>query len=230
MNEDIQDRFKVLAEMTSTFSNQLLEAAKILEQEAPGGFLELSKYGWYLGFDSLPKTPVELGRKLHSGKSVEVDEILKNYYEEELENIEWRLINRNPKRNEILKEALKNHREQNYCSAITVFLTQADGICYDRAKKLFFKNNGELRKKKVYRPEIEEELKNIFAKEFAVPLMQPTAINEHSDHTAKFPVKLNRHEILHGMDTSFGTKINSLKIISFLNYINDIVEGSKNLD
>ena len=63
----------------------------------------------------------------------------------------------------------------------------------------------------------------LYWKNFIVPMSEPTAINDHSSNLEKFPIRLNRHEILHGMDANYGTKLNSVKIISFLSYINDVL-------
>jgi len=215
-----------MKEIFENFSERLVEAMEILKKETPVGILELSNYGWYLGYDSMPKTAVELGRKLKKGNSKEVDKILIEYYEEELDLVEKRVIGRNPNRKSIIKEAFDNHRNERYYSSIVLLLTQIDGICYDETEKLYFKNNGKLRRSKIYKPEVEEKItekQKFIIEGFEIPLNQSTGLNEHTDNISKFPIRLNRHEIIHGIDYSFGTKINSLKIVSFLNYINSII-------
>lgn len=215
-----------MKEIFENFTKKLAEAMEVLKKENPVGVLELSNYGWYLGYDSMPKTPVELGRKLKNGNSQEVDKILIEYYEEELDLVEKRVVGRNPNRKSIIKEAFDNHRNKRYYSAIVLLLTQIDGLCYDETKKLYFKNNGKLQRSKIYKPEVEEKItekQKFIIEGFEIPLKQSTGINEHTDNISKFPIRLNRHEIIHGIDYNFGTKINSLKIISFLNYINDII-------
>ena len=231
--KEIQERIGLLQEALKEFTDNnqnpfamLAEMMKTIEEKAPDGFKELAKYGWYLDYSCLPKTPLELGEKLKKGKVDEVDQFLINYYENELENIRTRLIKKNGHRKEIIDEGLENHNKKNYNSSITLLLTQADGLCYDKTKKLFFRNNSKLSRKKKYKPEIEEILANdtaLLLKEFLAPMNEPTAINELSSKLEKFPVRLNRHEILHGIDYNYGTKINSLKIISFLSYINDVL-------
>lgn len=231
--KEIQESIKVLQdalkEFTDNYQNpfaMLAEMMKIIEEKAPYGFKELANYGWYLDHTCLPKTPIELGEKLKNGKVDEVDKFLINYYENELENIQTRLIKKNEHRKEIIKEGIENHKNKKYYSSITLLLTQADGLCYDKAKKLYFKNNPKLSRKKKYKPEIEETLSNdtaVILKEFLAPMNEPTTINEHISKLERFPIRLNRHEILHGMDSNYGSKINSLKIISFLSYINDVL-------
>ncbi len=215
-----------LKEILKDFSEKLTKSMEILKEETPIGILELSNYGWYLGYDSTPKAPVELGRKLRKGNSKEVDKLLIEYYEEELDLVEKRVISRNPKRKSLLREAFDNHRNKRYYSSIVLLLTQIDGLCYDETKRLYFKNNRSLQRSNIYKPEVEEEItkkQKFIIEGFEIPLNRSTGINEHIDNIYKFPIRLNRHEILHGIDYTFGTKINSLKIISFLNYINDIV-------
>lgn len=215
-----------LREILKDFPKKLAESMEILQKETPIGILELSNYGWYLGYDSMPKTPVELGRKLKKGNSKEVDKILTEYYEEELDLVEKRIIGRNPNRKSLIIEAFDNHRNKRYYSSIVLLLTQIDGLCYDETEKLYFKNNRKLQHSKIYKPEVEEKIsekEKFIIKGFDIPLNQSTGINELISNTSKFPVRLNRHEILHGIDYNYGTKINSLKIISFLNYINDII-------
>lgn len=233
-SEEIKERIKILQDIlkehTDKCQNPLAtfsEIMKIIEKKGPSGILELASYGWYLDFNCRPKTPIELGEKLKNGQEKEVNIFLVNYYEKELDNIEIRITEKNKHRKLIIKEAFDNHRKENYCSSITLMLTQVDGFCYDKAKKVYFKNNPKLSRKKKYKPEIEEILANdtsFLTKLFLVAMSEPTAINEHSGNLDEFPIRLNRHEILHGIDSSYGTKLNSLKIISFLSYINDVLD------
>jgi hypothetical protein len=231
--KEIEERIKILKDFLKDYSDNyqnpfamLTESMKILEEKAPEGFKELAKHGWYLDYNSFPKTPVELGEELKKGNGEEVDKFLMEYYEEELENIESRLTKNNEQRSLIIKEGFNNHKNENYYSSITLLLTQADGLCFDKAKKFYFKNNSKLTRQKQYKPEIEEILTDdttFLLKEFLAPMSEPTAINELSSKLEKFPVRLNRHEIIHGIDSNYGTKLNSLKIISFLSYINDVL-------
>ena len=205
------------------------ELIETIQERAPEGFVELSKYGWYLGYDGLPRTPIELGYKLRMGHENEVNKFLEEYYEEQLGNIENRLFSRNPKRKGILKEGFDNHRKGDYFSSITLLLTQADGLCYDKAKKFYFQNNNRLKRDKIYKPAIEEEIIEesfMFLKEYLAPMNHTAPINESMDNMENFPVRFNRHEIIHGVDLEYGTKINSLKTISFLNYLNDVLHLS----
>lgn len=216
-----------VSKINSTNSAQIKEAWEIIKKEAPEGTVELSKYGWYLGYDSLPKTPVELSRKLKKGKTDEVDKFLCEFYEEELDNIENRIIDWNPNRGTIIKEAFENHRNKRYFSSIALLLTQIDGLCHDEYGEKFFASekkiiqDEELRRPKIRKSILKEKGDSLNV--FLVILDRVRGINVHTDKLSEFPVRLNRHEILHGMDYEYGTQLNSFKIISLLNFINDIV-------
>ncbi|MBU2995754.1 hypothetical protein KO500_04885 [Cellulophaga baltica] len=205
--------------------NNISESIKVSDKEASLAILELFKHGWYISLDSNPSMVVELGRELLRGDLEKVNDFLTLYYEEQLNELENRIITHNKNRIDLIKEAFDNHRCQRYYSSITLFITQIDGLCYDVYKKFYFKNNRDLQKAKtkIYKPEVEAFIKynNKFKiPDFEIPLNEINVINDHSINVSNYSVKLNRHEIIHGMDYQYGTKINSLKIISLLNYIN----------
>jgi len=62
---------------------------------------------------------------------------------------------------------------------------------------------------------------------FMRPLMTNKPVFSHEKDLDSFPCKLNRHAILHGQDPDYGTEINSLKSISLLVYISDLVKYNR---
>ena len=193
----------------------------------PESLIELAKYGWYIDMDFLPKTPIELLHKIKNGKIDIVDEFLCDYYSEKLDYINIKLCREYPNRELIFKEAFSCYDQKQYFASIALFLTQADGICYDKTKKLFFLNNKDLKKKKKYVPEVEAEIQRVsgdFMDFLLEPIKEASAINDNIGNIRNFPVNLNRHSILHGMKTDYGTRTNSLKIISFVMYLSDVLK------
>jgi len=230
-NSKIQDSFfSKLIERLRPILNQIAEGIYNFLQKAPENFYILSKYGWYFDIEEAPRKVIELGELLTNGNVEEVDEYLSKHYTNNLKSIEEKLITNYPYRKKIIIEAFKNHNNKLYFSSITMMLTQIDGICYDKTTKLFFKNNPNLRGKNLYRPDVEEELKKQIPEilqVFISSLNRPTAINDNIKNIDKFPIRLNRHEIIHGIDTEFGNELNSLKIISLINYINDLIQNDE---
>lgn len=75
-------------------------------------------------------------------------------------------------------------------------------------------------------PEIKTELekKNLKDSDFLLsPIQNKGSINAWEKELSKYPVRLNRHEIIHGRDLNYGKEINSLKLISMISYIDYIL-------
>jgi len=218
-----QKRIKQLnKELRPTFK-KISDGIQIVINETPDNIFELSKYGWYLDFNVEFKTPVELGRLLKNGEINKVNDYLNNYYTEELDYIENRLVENYPQRKRFFSSAFSNHRKGDYISAIVVLLTQADGICYDKTEKKFFISD----RKNEYLPQIEQNLRKFshgIVDLFLSPISNKTTINVRAEELVNFPIRLNRHEIIHGVDIDFDSKTNSLKIISFINYLDNLFD------
>lgn len=209
--EDIQERIKIAVEKT------------------PESLVELSRYGWYidLGFDFAE--PIELYERITKGDIDYVDNYFIKYYNDKLKQIEYELCENYPSRAHIFSESFNCYKKGKYYATISLLLTQADGICYGKTKKLFFINNKQLAKQKKYVPEVEEKIQRMSGGVIDLllePMKNSTVINDLTENISSYPVKLNRHAILHGMDTEYGTKVNCLKVISFVNYLNEMLEDS----
>ena len=138
-------------------------------------------------------------------------------FRDRLDSIENELRSEFPNRSEILGDAFQAHRQGQYNLSVVVFLTQVDGLFYDRYLKNLFS-----RKDRDYVAEImgrkPDELDRSLSRALlydGLPLLvswsqrqqQPDGLSE-----------LNRHQVLHGEVTNYGTEKNSLKTISLLNY------------
>tara|TARA_R110002050_G_scaffold300768_1_gene472377 strand:- start:9061 stop:9906 length:846 start_codon:yes stop_codon:yes gene_type:complete len=194
-------------------------------EKTPESLMLLSKYGWYLDFDSELYLPNQLGNLILDGKVEDVDKILMEYYNENLDSILEKLIESYPDRKQIFYQIVAAHREQKYFLTIPCILTQVDGICFDITTKKYFITE---KKDKKFRhlPEVATEIAKIsgsISEAFSMPILVQTAINSHESKIESFPVKLNRHLIMHGMDKEFGTEKNSLKCLSLLVYLSDML-------
>ena len=194
-------------------------------EKTPESLLLLSKYGWYLDFDSEMDLPNQLRNLIVNGKVDDVDEILMEYYNENIDRIFKNLSDSYSDRKEIFKQIIAAHKEQKYFLTIPSILTQVDGICFDITTKKYFITEKKEKKFK-YLPEVATEFANIsgsIAEAFSMPILNQTAINSHESKIENFPVKLNRHLIMHGIDKEFGTEKNSLKCLSLLVYLSDML-------
>lgn len=194
-------------------------------KKTPEALLLLSHYGWYLNFESEFHLPKQLENLIKDDKVEEVDRILTKYYNENLDRILADLITKYPDRKEIFNQFIAAHKEGKYYLTIPCILTQIDGICYDVTTKKFFITEKKNKKFK-YLPEVATEFVNIsgsIPEVFSMPILNQTAINSHESRIGNFPVKLNRHLIMHGVDKEFGIEKNSLKCLSLLVYLSDML-------
>ncbi|MFV8363610.1 hypothetical protein ACNQGO_09480 [Flavobacterium sp. ZT3P35] len=214
------------------FENPLLKQRDIFGQiglrlkeyaeKTPAYLLLIAQNGWFIELDSELSLPSQIAYEIKKDSTENANKLLMEYYSLNLERIIENLVMRHPNRKEILNQILKSYKNGNHSVLIPCVLTQVDGICFDFTKKKFFikeKNNK-------YLSQIASELEysiNSFLKLYLSPLQNQTPIMVREEDVSKFPCHLNRHRILHGTSTDYGTEINSLKVISLLKYISDLL-------
>jgi hypothetical protein len=228
VNESFKNLNRINAELFQDFSKHISYIGKLIKEnceKTPHSLLLLSRYGWYLDFSCDIWLPNELSKCLEDNESEKVDEYLINYYSKNLEFIFEELSNQHPTRRIILNEILSAHNQKMYFVTIPCILTQVDGICFDiTAKKYFLKD-----KSNKWLPEIAAEFSNIsnsVVEMYLSPIFSQNPINAHKSDLNNYPIQLNRHTIIHGVDLNYGNERNSLKCISLLKYVSDILSNS----
>ena len=171
---------------------------------------KLARRGWFLG----PRMPVAAIPRLGSAVEVtptEVDLVVGRHVRRNLCDIEAALIGSYPSRSLLLREAFEAHRECKYSLSIQAFLTQADGIFYERFGELLFTKG---RKDAV--SVFSSEVRGRFFQAVLHPLTVATPLWEDTRRLDDTFEGLNRHQVLHGMRADYNTELNSLKAISLL--------------
>jgi hypothetical protein len=157
-----------------------------------------------------------------------------NTFSEQKNSIEKKLIMAFPKRAVLLKNIFALHNAENYEAAIPLALTQADGMCKD----VFFVTDKSGKKIPVGFFDIDRNQSSTKAqrlsKSFRVPdtsifnvlFNQLAKVDRNNslvlEGNTKRLSELNRHAILHGESTDYGTRINSIKAILLLDFIEDL--------
>lgn len=223
---------KIYASSIPKFNNVFLEQlnsfkgiGKLLkeyEEKTPDYLLLIAQNGWFMELDCEMKFPSEIAIDFKDNKSENANEKLINYYTENLSRIFSELSSRHINRKEIFEQILSTFQRCEYYTVIPCILSQVDGICFDFTKKKFFiKEKGNKYLSQIS-SELEKSVSN-FLSIYLSPLKNQTPIMVQEKQISEFPCKLNRHEILHGINTDYGTKENSLKVISLLKYISDLL-------
>jgi len=201
------------------------ERLKEYTQKTPEYFLLIAQYGWFIDLESELNFPSIVAYKIQEKEVDMANELLVDYYKTNAGRIFESLIKRHYNRKEILESIKKSYEEGNHILLIPAVLTQVDGICFDFTKKKFFTKEKKDKKYK-FLPEVIAELEKSagnFLELYLSPLQNQTPIMAREEDIGKFPCKLNRHEVLHGIRTDYGTEMNSLKVISLLKYVSDLL-------
>jgi hypothetical protein len=186
---------------------------------------KLSEFGWFIeNFDTISNKEIsKIFDLLYSNQIENINMYLINYLKENFEPIKQRIICKNPKRIEILNEAFKNIQDKRFFSAIVLLITQIDGICEDHYGEKFFLNDS----KNNYSPKVFKKLQFEMLEQhhFLTNCIEgKSPINIHQAELGKFTIKLNRHEIIHGVDVNYGNELNAFKIFSMIAYLNKTLE------
>jgi len=166
---------------------------------------KLAERGWYL-LPDIPFALVPLENAFSAQRTGLVDDFLSTFVEQNVDATELNLCTEFPDRIAILKEAFQSHREGRYASSITLLLTQADGIVIEVLGMPFFS-------KERSSPDPRE------------PLMTRGGMSAGDQELGQYPDSLHRHQILHGIDTTYPSKLNSLKVISLVGYLAGLAKG-----
>lgn len=157
-----------------------------------------------------------LERALIQGDAESAEKALVEYFRKKATEVEAYLADSFPKRARILHSAFKAHYRGNYDLSVPVFLIQADGICYDVAGAQLFRKRHKV-------PVITEYVRRLDANPLCIAFLHPLCISlpltaSEYERGPGFD-QLNRHQVLHGECTDYGTEVNSLRAISLLNYV-----------
>ena len=172
----------------------------------------LAASGWYIDPEMALAAPQEFSRRLSEENG---DDAIANYYRERITEIEVMLCERYTHRRIVIGDAFDAHREGKYSLSIPVFLAQSDGIWWDSFSTNLFRGNQRAPTANEHLEGLENSISEAIFQLFleSIPLWQ-----NKSERIQPFN-GLNRHQILHGEITNYGSEIASLKCISFLSFL-----------
>ncbi|XYI49322.1 hypothetical protein OOOCML_33085 (plasmid) [Cupriavidus necator H16] len=191
--------------------------------------VELAKHGWYIDMQRMGLGhPPRLAEALRKNEGAEeAKEELRLHFSVHLDEIETEVCELLPHRSHILAQAFNAHRAGQYALSIPVFLSQADGICFEKVNAYYFVSDKTPEGRKIGRPETAihaESLDHDFWTRIVLaPLGEFGELNVSGKKRPPDFQGLNRHTVMHGQSLDYGTEINSLKAISLLNYVSHVL-------
>ena len=192
---------------------------------------DLAKLGWFLDAEMTFPFIGKLGKLLKNKRVEDAENALIDYFRENLSIIARKLEADYPNRSAPVSAAITAHERCEYYLSIPVFLAQSEGIFRELMQRLLFsdkdKDEGKLFSDKVRKEAIAKCIENIQDASDVEPLLYPLTcslpISASQKQRGQDFNALNRHQVLHGEISDYGSEINSLKAISFLNHIASVV-------
>ena len=145
-----------------------------------------------------------------------VDLELSEFFRSRVDEISNSLYSQYPHRQHILKAAFGAHDRGDYAVSVPLFLIQADGICYEMLGVQLYKKRRGI---PATADAIDIQALDPFTAAVLEPLRILLPLAEDTVKIQNLDIAFNRHAIVHGLATQYGTEINSLKSISLLDYL-----------
>ena len=178
---------------------------------------KLADYGWYVN-GSMPIMKVFESAKNGILKNTAlIDKEMIKHYKAEKKDIKRKLIKEFPDRSSLFLEAFKCHDKKFFSASTSLFISQADGIL---AGKLFVIS----KEKKSLKDFLNASPQSEYIYDM---LTKIRGLDCYTADISKYSSNLNRHNIMHGFSTDYGTEINSLKALSLLSFIADFQTRTK---
>lgn len=199
-----------------------LDSFRLLPEHTQAALMTLGNHGWFFDL-SMPLSFLwEIENILNEGNIEEVESALLDYFRKKIQSIEDSLIAKFPHRARFISAAFNAHRRGEYELSIPVYLSQTDGICYEVINHSLFRRKGG-NKKPATAIYVDSVASNTFRHALLSPLSNPLPISASETERDENFSELNRHQVMHGESLIYGTEINSIKSISLLNYVAQVL-------
>ncbi|MDX6008399.1 hypothetical protein [Cupriavidus necator] len=199
-------------------AERIAEAAKELPSKHQQAMKMLADRGWYFDEEMAFTMPLDLVDVLvNEGGEEEAEAALREHFSGRLDSIESFLVDQLSDRARILGQAFSAHRAGQYALSTPVFLMQADGVCVAKTGRYFFmRRRDKLPQTATY---VQSKEREGFEAAWLSPLAAIGQVNMSEDQRGADFVGLNRHLVIHGESIDYDTETNSLKALSLLNYV-----------
>lgn len=215
--------------ISTRFAPVFAEMAVAFREMPPrlqSALMTLGESGWYLDGEMGLSELWELEGLLLAGEAAKVDVMLTQHFEDRLQDIEGFLVKALPNRERILRAAFAAHRREEFELSVPVLLAQSDGACLELTGYHFF-----MKDRATGKPKSSLHVAGIARDAFSAAMLSPLAnvlpINASPKDRERMAQdqgmtswqELNRHIVLHGESHDYGTRVNSLKTVSLINYL-----------
>lgn len=195
-----------------------------LPQRARDSIIAMAEAGWYIDLQMGISNIIRFKRVADEEGAATAEAGMVSHFEERLDAIHASLNERFPHRKRFFDAAFGAIERGEHALAIPVLFMQTDGVCKDVAGQYFFiKVKGKGPGRPGVAPFVLKQVRSDLSQAFLCVFEEVRPIGQSVGQRAPDFNGLNRHTVLHGEDLEYGTKINSLKAVSLLNYVAQIL-------
>jgi hypothetical protein len=202
--------------------HSFLVALNHLPERLEKGVGALAQRGWFVDGEMSLSFIIETAKLGLEGQKELSDTHMVSHFEDQLDNIEARLIAFAPKREHVIRSTFAAVRRGDDALAVPMLFIQADGLCHDHGLGSFFMRDRKNQTVPAAMVKISDE--GLRKSPLIAPVFQVLPLYMRPDERGPSFIGLNRHLVLHGEAVDYGTHENSLKAVSFLNLISWILE------
>lgn len=190
----------------------------------------LMTQSWFIDFEFLSINEIyDIADNFKLKKVIEANSQMMKLYDSIIPKLETRLINQYPNRREIFSDIFRAYESNYFAVTIPCIFSQIDGICVEKLGGELFQR---IKKEGVKVPKAVKNLKlsdndsiwSILAFCLFESNMNPVLMNNYERKMITDEIFINRHQIIHGEDYSYATKLNTVKAFSLLAYVSSIIE------
>ena len=209
VSSDMSIYFKAMQEAYRGFVLAIKESNK----NRPPLLRQMANNGWYLS----PEFPIpaigKIANALTTNKS-DVEMELCDYYDNRICDLNEYIKSSFPHRHDLVADAFWAHKEKRYGLSVPILLAQSEGMCIDTfGEKLFSKKDGKMKLANKFSNVVPGSL------QYSIILQMTEVFPIAANDCSVDKRHLNRHRVMHGMDFSYGTRTNSCKAISLIDYV-----------
>ncbi|NOY43103.1 MAG: hypothetical protein GXP26_14885 [Planctomycetes bacterium] len=195
-----------------------------------------AEHGWYVGASLTARQLATLKRLIpEGGHEADIEAFMVDHVRSTLTEIENSAFTAWPNRKPILEDAFSAHRSGQYSLSIPCLLAQADGMAFDILDAFAFTNHsGNISAKT--RQLIDSDIPSYSTMSSYVGILledaamrDRTGVRDEKRDLGAPMSPLNRHGVMHGIDTDYPNEANSLRVVSLIGLLATI-HGLKNSD
>lgn len=235
--ETATDQPDHVARLLRAMADAMMRSARAVKAVQPLVTERLLARGWFPSYHFHDRLILGLHQLFEDGQVEEVDGVMAEFARRHVDRIEADLRNHFPARTHTLTETFEAHRNRKYALSVRSFLAEADGI----GREVLGTGRQHIYKKETYR----EKGAAVQVRDAVIPdvgpVCRPDSIHgrvlapigmkwslavttEERDQARKTDPgygPLNRHGVLHGVDTDYPTEMNSLRCVLLLGFLLD---------